>query len=210
MLKSRYIISNQHPRRIPKKNHMNRVDESIFLEKKKFPIANERTFRAPFDDRPSISQRRSDQGEARVRLIKHRWMVGVNDREGWPKMAVDTRRIAETSVARCLPDWPIRPWPSQGSNVSSFPQEASPSCGELPKLAWKLRHARVSREPARTRELATLERVHPSCRVFRIRLESRGRWNVYCSFESLDIRASQVSPSFFDNVEFLNIRYLDH
>lgn len=51
-------------------------------------------------------------------------------------MAVDTRRIAETAEARCIPDWPIRPWPSQGSSASSASfllQEASPSCGELSK-----------------------------------------------------------------------------
>lgn len=54
-------------------------------------------------------------------------------------MAVDVASNCRNCETRCIPDWPIRPWPSQGSSASSasflpsFLQEASPSCGELSK-----------------------------------------------------------------------------
>ena len=70
-----------------------------------------------------------------VRVINHRgWK-----REGRAKMAVDVASNCRNCETRCIPDWPIRPWPSQGSSASSasflpsFLQEASPSCGELSK-----------------------------------------------------------------------------
>lgn len=116
---------------------------------------------------------------ARVRVINHRrWK-----REGRAKMAVDTRRIAETAEARCIPDWPIRPWPSQGSSASSASfllQEASPSCGELSKPRSFPSHPFPSLHRAYAQLRRAIARIEqPSSLVFLPalpRVSCRGGW----------------------------------
>lgn len=116
---------------------------------------------------------------ARVRVINHRrWK-----REGRAKMAVDTRRIAETAEARCIPDWPIRPWPSQGSSASSASfllQEASPSCGELSKPRSFPSHPFPSLHRACAQLRRAIARIEqPSSLVFLPalpRVSCRGGW----------------------------------
>lgn len=74
----------------------------------------------------------------------------------WRSPRVELQKLLRRT--RCIPDWPIRPWPSQGSSsassspASSSSQEASPSCGELSKP----RRQAFPRKRASPRAAATL------------------------------------------------------